>query len=526
MTRSDSWHARVWRQASRPVDVVLAVPMLAELIREQLPMDRLMIVAWDDEGAALTCLAAFDAQRGDGEPLPATRNLSASDRRVLRSWHAQHKVTLLPSADSPSTSHPTRILLGDLETASSRHWLALPLVLAQGGGGAAMMSAEQGRSFEPRDVELASQLADPLAAMLDNHHRLHELRALREAAEADKRSALTRLGREGLVDAIVGAEAGLKPVLERVTLVARSDVPILILGETGSGKEVIARAVHDQSPRAKGPFIRVNCGAIAPELIDSELFGHEKGSFTGATAQRHGWFERADEGTLLLDEIGELPLPAQVRLLRVLQEGTFDRVGGHEPVHVNVRIVAATHRDLPSMVQNGRFREDLWYRISSFPILLPPLRERTGDIPALARHFASRAARRFGLRSQEPTPDDLAALLAYDWPGNVRELQSVIDRAAILGDGQRLDVIKALGGSPRPASPLRTAAMEQPQQAGPMLSLDEAMRHHIAAALTATRGRIEGPYGAAKLLRINPHTLRAKMRRLRLDWSRFREPVS
>ena len=194
-------------------------------------------------------------------------------------------------------------------------------------------------------------MLEPCAVALDNDHRLHELRALREAAEADKRFLLTRLGREELSAPIIGADRGLRSVMERVGLVTRSDVPVLILGETGSGKEVIARAIHDRSPRARGPFLRVNCGAIPPELIDSELFGHEKGSFTGATATRRGWFERANEGTLFLDEIGELPFAAQVRLLRVLQDGSFERVGGEHSIKVDVRIIAATHRDLAVMVQ-------------------------------------------------------------------------------------------------------------------------------------------------------------------------------
>ena len=191
--------------------------------------------------------------------------------------------------------------------------------------------------------------------------------------------------------------------MERVELVSKSDVPVLIFGETGSGKEVVARAIHNRSPRAKRPFIRVNCGAIPHELIDSQLFGHEKGAFTGATETRQGWFERADGGTLLLDELGELPLAAQVRLLRILQDGWLDRVGGQRPISVDVRIVAATHRDLPAMVAAGQFREDLWYRLAVFPIVLPPLRERREDIPELARHFAQRAATRFGLYPAEPT---------------------------------------------------------------------------------------------------------------------------
>jgi transcriptional regulator with GAF, ATPase, and Fis domain len=317
--------------------------------------------------------------------------------------------------------------------------------------------------------------------------------------------------------------------MERVALVSPSGVPVLILGETGSGKEVIARAIHTRSARAAGPFIRVNCGAIPPDLIDSELFGHEKGSFTGAVGSRRGWFERADEGTLFLDEIGELPPAAQVRLLRVVQEGVFERVGGERSLKVDVRLVAATHQDLATMVQQGRFREDLWYRIAVFPIVLPPLREHPEDIAALAEHFAQRAAVRFGLTPQLPSRQDITLLTDYAWPGNVRELITVIDRAAILGAGKRLEVGKALGLIPGVYPVAPTPDQPPPPQPLPTatpLSLDAAMTQHIEAALAATRGRVEGPHGAARLLGINPYTLRGRMRKLGIDWNRFRAAPS
>jgi transcriptional regulator with GAF, ATPase, and Fis domain len=308
--------------------------------------------------------------------------------------------------------------------------------------------------------------------------------------------------------------------MERVGQVAASDLPVLILGETGSGKEVIARAIHNRSPRAGKAFVRVNCGAIAPELIDSELFGHERGSFTGATSPRKGWFERADRGTLLLDEIGELPLPAQVRLLRILQDGTFYRVGGQAQLTADVRIIAATHRDLQEMVRERTFREDLWYRIAVFPIDLPPLRERPDDIPELAMHFARRACIRFGLRPLSLSRSDIHLLLSYDWPGNIRELGAVIDRAAILGDGEHLDVRNALGAGDSGRS--KRSTQKPKANADRFATLDEAMRDHIEEALRRCGGTIEGPRGAATLLGINPYTLRARMRKLGVDWSRFR----
>jgi len=312
---------------------------------------------------------------------------------------------------------------------------------------------------------------------------------------------------------VIGADAGLREVMRHVDQVAPTDAPVLLLGETGSGKDVVARSIHKRSARAAGPILRVNCGAIAPELIDSELFGHERGSFTGAATQRRGWFERASGGTLFLDEIGELTLAAQVRLLRVLQDGTFERVGGGEELRADVRVIAATHRDLGAMVRAGRFREDLWYRINVYAIKLPPLRQRRADLPALAAHFAERAGLRLGTQQLAVRAEDLALLQAYDWPGNVRELAAVIDRAAILGGGVRLEIRRALGnGEP--------ASMPDPVDSFP--TLDAAMREHIERALVRTRGKIEGASGAAKLLGLHANTLRSRMEKLGVQWERFR----
>ena len=393
-------------------------------------------------------------------------------------------------------------------------------------------------------------LCAPIAMALRNHQRLRELLAQREAAEADRRSLLARLGRRELTDTLIGADAGLREVMRGVELVAPATAPVLILGETGSGKEVIARAIHGRSTRAQGPFLRVNCGAIPPDLVDSELFGHEKGSFTGAGARRLGWFERADRGTLFLDEIGELAPAIQVRLLRILQDGSFERVGGQQTLRVDVRLIAATHRDLRAMVRDGHFRADLWYRINVFPLHLPALRERPEDIPALAHHFAEKAAVRLGLALQLPTPADLDLLRAYPWPGNVRELAAVIERAAILGDGQGLEVARSLGAGPllhgaqlpahavngdahatnananaNAAPPAGTASgngTATPSPAGVIEPLDNAIRHHIERALAQCLGRLEGPFGAARLLAVNPDTLRSRMRKLGISRDPFK----
>jgi hydrogenase-4 transcriptional activator len=321
-------------------------------------------------------------------------------------------------------------------------------------------------------------------------------------------------------DRLIGGDTGLAAVMARARIVSRSAAPVLVFGETGTGKEIIARAIHEHSPFRNGPFRRVNCGAIPAELIDSELFGHEQGAFTGAVSRRKGWFEQADGGTLFLDEVGELALAAQVRLLRVVQDSEVVRVGGERPVRVNVRIVAATHRDLPGMVEKQTFREDLYYRLSVFPIVIPPLRDRPNDIRAFADYFAERAANRFGLRPVPVSDDDVRRLAEYQWPGNVREMAAVMDRAVLIGQGQTLNVAGALGQGAMTAPSLPA----RPPDAAParIAPLDVMVRQHIEAALEATSGRVEGPHGAARLLRINPHTLRARMRKLKIDWRGFR----
>ncbi|HVQ13827.1 MAG TPA: sigma-54 dependent transcriptional regulator [Vicinamibacterales bacterium] len=320
---------------------------------------------------------------------------------------------------------------------------------------------------------------------------------------------------------LIGGDTGLAAVMSRARIVSRSAAPVLLFGETGTGKEIIARAIHEHSPFRNGPFRRVNCGAIPSELIDSELFGHEQGAFTGAVNRRKGWFEQADGGTLFLDEVGELALAAQVRLLRVVQESELVRVGGERPIKVNIRIVAATHRDLPSMVEQQTFREDLYYRLSVFPIVIPPLRDRPSDIRAFAEYFAERAANRFGLRSVAISDDDVELLAEYPWPGNVREMSAVMDRAVLIGQGRTLNVSGALGQGPRASTPSPVRSGDAtPARIAP---LDVVIRQHIEAALEATNGRVEGRHGAARLLKINPHTLRARMRKLKIDWRQYRQ---
>ena len=520
--RPDDLMLRVWQEICRHVEISESTAAIMRLLREVAPLHRAIVRQIDRQRGIVETLAdTAAAESGDAAALRATLT-SGQIQQLEEGWRRQRLCCLTPGDARQDAAG--FLLPADAKSASALVGL---LTAPRGFLGVLILIAPPGERFSPEHENLATALLEPFGAALENDLRLREITTLRAAAEADKESLLHRLGRKEVGESVIGADAGLGEVMERVELVTRSDVTVLLLGETGTGKELIARVIHSHSARAGRAFLRVNCGAIPPELIDSELFGHERGAFTGATETRPGWFERADGGTLLLDEVGELPLAAQVRLLRILQDGWLERVGGRQPIHVDVRIVAATHRNLATMVSEGRFREDLWYRLAVFPIFLPPLRQRPEDIPALAVHFAERAAVRFSLPLVLPSDEDIALLSAYHWPGNIRELGAVIDRAAILGNGAGLEVGAALGLSAQHVPPVPAAGEpsrpQKPISFEQILPLDEATKRHIEAALTVTKGRIEGRRGAAAALRINPHTLRARMRKLGIDWNRFRQ---
>jgi PAS domain S-box-containing protein len=307
---------------------------------------------------------------------------------------------------------------------------------------------------------------------------------------------------------IIGQGLALTTVLDNVRRVAATDATVLITGETGTGKELIARAVHSSSRRKDKPLIKINCAALPAGLVESELFGHEKGAFTGAIARRIGRFELAHGGTIFLDEIGELPADAQAKLLRVLQEREFDRVGGAAPIKVDVRVLAATNRDLLKAVREKAFREDLYYRLSVFPLQLPPLRDRKEDIPPLALFLAGKFAARIGKRIDGVDRETMRRLVAYPWPGNVRELENVIERAVILAAGTTLTI----GADVLPVN-IEPAATED-QAAEPPATLEANEREHILTVLGQTNWVVEGPRGAAKILGLHPNTLRSRMKKL------------
>lgn len=370
-----------------------------------------------------------------------------------------------------------------------------------------------------RESDWLRIFADHAAIAIANARAFEEVARLRRRLEAERDYLREEVKQALAFGEIVGESLALRAVLEQVEMVAPTDATVLILGESGTGKELIASAIHERSPRREHPLVRVNCGSIPSELFESEFFGHAKGSFTGAVRDRVGRFQHADGGTLFLDEVGEIPPAHQAKLLRVLQEGKFERVGDDTTRKVDTRIVAATNRDLKREVTEGRFRQDLYYRLSVFPIELPPLRQRKEDIPALANHFVALSCNRLRRPEIRFSIQDAESLKQYDWPGNVRELQNVIERAVILARGERLPLSEVLPGAESngansadsPEASHNSAAPSGIMKSADLVRLE---RENIVTALEHARWKISGRRGAAELLGMNPSTLASRMRAL------------
>ena len=361
------------------------------------------------------------------------------------------------------------------------------------------------RTIEPEEFGYLGVLAQQAAISIRDAQLFEENKQLRDRLQVENAYLQEEIQSAGGFSEVVGEHPSLRALLRDIRQVAATDSTVLLLGETGTGKELIARAIHQMSGRKERPLIKVNCGAIAPGVVESELFGHERGAFTGALQRRLGRFELANHGTIFLDEVGELPLDTQTRLLRVLQEQEFERVGGSSPIRVDVRVIAATNRDLEAEVRAGRFRSDLFYRLNVFPARVPPLRERSSDVPLLARHFLAQYQRKLGKTLEGITREGMERLERYGWPGNIRELQNVIERACVLARGPVVHITEELESGGRPERPpVRLARLE------------DAERTHIQQALKETGGTIHGPRGAAQLLGINPSTLRSRMEKLGL----------
>ncbi len=381
----------------------------------------------------------------------------------------------------------------------------LPLLVREHCLGTLNIGSTQTGDPEPDDLKFLQQIATQIAYAIDHVRAYQQIKQLSEQLRRENEYLAEEVKANRSLNAVVGESPAFRKVLDLVKAVAPTTTTVLLLGETGTGKEVLAETIHNLSPRSSKPFIRVNCAALPSSLIESELFGHERGAFTGADQRRLGRFELADNGTLFLDEIGEMPLETQAKLLRVLQDGLIDRIGGTRPLPVDVRLITATNRDLSAAIRAGTFRQDLYYRLHIFPIHLPPLRHRREDIPRLVQHFLARIGTK--LKRPHPTLDSpsLARLIDYHWPGNVRELQNVIERAVILSPSSQVRVEPAL---------LPAGQVEKPVDRP--LDLGHLQRDHILKVLKQTGWRIYGENGAAHLLGLNPETLRSRLRKLGL----------
>jgi formate hydrogenlyase transcriptional activator len=384
-----------------------------------------------------------------------------------------------------------------------------PLVNRGRGLGLLTLACSVENVFQQTEITFFKQVAAQIAIAIENARSHHQIAALKEKLECERVYVEDEILAEAKFEEIVGSSGPLLHALSHVARVAPTNSTVLVTGESGTGKELIARAIHKRSPRVNRPFIRVNCAAIPPSLIASELFGHEKGAFTGATERRLGRFELANGGTIFLDEIGDIPADTQVALLRVLQERELERVGGTRSIPIDVRVIAATNCDLQAAVRSGKFRLDLFYRLNVFPIHVPPLRERTDDILLLAKYFIERYAANTGKRIRSVDKRTAQLLEDYHWPGNIRELQNVIERAMILCDGETFSVKEAwLRSQPETRLGLQPVLMNQE-------------RELIEAALAECRGRVSGPQGAASRLGIPRTTLEAKIKSLRIDKYRY-----
>lgn len=508
MVSRDEFFREVTVRICSSLDVKTALRSAFGYMKQHFPLDLLSLGIRDASLAAIRRVAhvAADAAETQEEIIPVPGALWAS----LQEWEIRRPVIV-----NSDQSELVRALAPHLKL-ETNSGIILPLWSAEGMLGWLTLYAWGAGRYDSAHVELLEAVADPFVIALANALSHEKLLKYRDTLLDDNRF----LNKELLAqagDEIIGGSLGLRNVLEMVHQVAPLNNTVLILGETGTGKEVIANAIHFASPRKDGPFIKVNCGAITEGLIDSELFGHEKGAFSGAVSEMRGRFERADGGTIFLDEIGELPLQAQVRLLRVLQNREIERVGGSRPIPLDIRVIVATHRNLEQMIRENRFREDLWFRLNVFPLILPPLRQRREDIPALTRHFIVQKCRELGIAVKPGmAPGALERLINYAWPGNVRELENLVERELILHRNGPLRFDMLIPAAPTGAAPVRCQA----GAGDALLTLDQAISSHLRTVMEICKGRIHGRGGAAELLAINPSTLRWRLEKLGIAFGR------
>ena len=488
-----------------------------------LPFNRSAITLYVPERDTLRIVAQNDEYSSDF--FSVGRELDRKDSHA--GWAFDHQRPLVRrNLESESESSTERLLLKQ----GVRSICVAPLVAGGKSIGTLNLASTKANEYSAADGDLLQQVANQVALAVENMKAYEEIRALKAKFEKENIYLREEIRSEHNCGEIVGSSSPLGEVLEKVERVAPLDSTVLIYGETGTGKELIARAIHDRSDRKNGPLVKLNCSAISAGLVESELFGHMKGAFTGALGRHVGRFELADGGTLFLDEVSELPLETQVKLLRVLQEREFEPVGSNKTIQVNVRIIAATNRNLEESVGAGRFRSDLFYRLNVFPIELPPLRHRRSDVPELVMFFLARFANKFGKKIEAVQKETMDLLMDYAWPGNVRELQNIIERAVVLSRTPVLSLDAAFLPRTSPAGePRYAASVEPPKPDHPITpdptpsaeasfpSLEQMERSHILAALKRTEGVIDGPKGAARILNLHANTLRSRMAKLSID---------
>ena len=490
------------------LEIENALLSVLRFLRRVMPVDRMSLQLYEHALKAVRTVAVATADEAKEVDIltPLSKEAQQQIEKKIRLKQANPRLYIV--TDQTARIYQEMFRFQGIRAVS---FIVMPLNVGPRYIGSLTLISED-EIFSQEHVNLVSLFKEPFVIALSNTLRYHEVVRLKNMLKDDNRYLFQEI-RHLTGDEIIGTNFGLKDVMTQVQKVAALDSPVLLIGETGTGKDVIANAIHYSSSRKDGPFVKVNCGAIPESLIDSELFGHEKGAFTGALTQKRGRFERADKGTIFLDEIGELPLPAQSRLLRVLQYKEIERVGGYKTIQLDIRFIAATNRNLEEMVQNNQFREDLWFRLNVFPIYIPPLRERKADIPALVQYFISKKAKELKLPGVPGlAPDAVDILTQYDWPGNVRELENVVERNLILNPNGPLCFDELSRGMTRNASAF--AAEEK------LETLDAVTARYIRRVLSKTNGKISGQGGAAEILGINPNTLRNRMRKLGIDFGR------
>ena len=514
----DSFFREVTSAICSSLEVASSLHRALLLLKRRMPVDLMIIWAYDEESGGLRKIAI--ATEEGGRDSSEIMQMHPATRKKLLGMDIPHtivertgfspvvmRVVNQPDADPVAKSMKKYFLPQDYSS------LVMYLDCEGKRVGTVFARAEGTNRYDSSHVRLLSMFLEPFTLAVANAlHREEMVKKKKELVGErlqTRRDLVTPAGEQ-----IIGSEYGLKSVIDMARQVAALNSPVLLRGETGTGKDMIANAIHQLSLFKDGPFVKVNCGAIPESLIDAELFGHEKGAFTGAFFQKRGYFERADKGTIFLDEIGELPLPVQVRLLRVLQFKEIQRVGGAEPIRVNIRIIAATHRNLEQMVAEKLFREDLWFRLNVFPIFIPPLRYRKEDIPELVSHMVMKKSRELNLtKTPLVSSSALKRLSDYDWPGNVRELENVIERALILRRNDTVDLHALFPGEttvPPAAKPCSDMT----------LSLDELVKQHVESVLKQCGGKVQGAGGAADALKVNASTLRNMMKRLGVAYGR------